>query len=279
MNLSGMSRLPLILRTYSSDILHDWFRDQMAAGVRTDLINETDLREESREFLESFIQAIQSGNFYDIHTSEWRGVRNLIAAMTQQREQRGFAPPETALFVLSLKQPLLALLQQEFADDPNTLLAEFSLLSTLLDKLGLWTMEVYQKSQEEIMLRQQQELLELSTPVVKLGAGILCLPLMGSLEQTRLQIAMDALLQAIETHRAATVIIDLAGVPNLEAVPAQHLLKTITAVRFMGAECILSGIRPPVAQAMVYLGMDLGPIVTKATLADALTLAVQRLEN
>lgn len=181
------------------------------------------------------------------------------------------------MFVFSFKQPLFNRLRRELADDPTSLMENTWQATTLLDRLGLLTMEAYQKNREEVIVRQQEELLELSTPVVKLWEGILALPLIGTLDSARTQVVMESLLQKIVETGSEIAIIDITGVPTVDTLTAQHLLKTVTAARLMGADCIISGIRPQIAQTIVYLGVDLADIVTKASLADAFLMALKRL--
>ncbi len=246
----------------------------MTDGIRKDLIEKMELREECREFLDLLTGAVQQGNLTDIHSPEWRGVRELLTSISRSRSQKGFTPSETATFILSFKQILFSRLRQELAKD--ALLEEILSTTILLDKLGLWTTEIYQKAREDVIVRQQEELLELSTPVVKLWEGILALPIIGTLDSARTQIVMESLLQKIVETGSEVAIIDITGVPTVDTLTAQHLLKTVTAARLMGADCIISGIRPQIAQTIVYLGVDLGDVITKATLADALALALKR---
>ena len=186
----------------------------------------------------------------------------------------GFSPTETATFVFSLKKPIFAALRRAFASDAVRLNEETWLASTVLDKLGMVTVEAYQRSREEVIVRQQQELLDLSTPVIKLWDGIVAVPLVGTLDSERTQVVMENLLQSIVEHEATVAIIDITGVPTVDTLVAQNLLKTMAAARLMGAECIISGIRPQIAQTIVHLGVDLGSVTTKATLADALRVAL-----
>jgi rsbT co-antagonist protein RsbR len=276
MSLNGKSQIPEILKNYQSELLSSWLQEQLGAGIRSDLIKETQLREECKEFLALLTQAVQSGNLTNIQASEWREVREMLASISRMRGQKGFTPTETATFIFSFKQPLFARLRQEFAQDSTALIEETWLATTVLDKLGLWTMENYQKVREEVIIRQQEELMELSTPVVKLWDGILALPIIGTLDSARTQIVMESLLQRIVETGAEVAIIDITGVPTVDTLTAQHLLKTITAARLMGADCIISGIRPQIAQTIVYLGVDLQDVVTKASLADAFALALKR---
>lgn len=276
MSASGKSEIPEIITQFKTELLTSWLNEQIAAGIRKDLLKETELREECREFLELFKQAIQQSNLDDIQTPEWRLLLEMLGSISRTRSQKGFSPSETANFVFSLKKTLFSHLRQELAEDSEKLLEEILLASKLLDKLGLWTIETYQKAREEVILRQQEELLELSTPVVKLWKGILALPIIGTLDSARTQIVMESLLQKIVETGSEVAIIDITGVPTVDTLTAQHLLKTVTAARLMGADCIISGIRPQIAQTIVYLGVDLADVTTKATLADAFTLALKR---
>lgn len=276
MNLSSKSKIPEILQNYQAELLTDWISEQLAAGIRQDLIKEFEMREESREFLGLFSTAVQQNNFTNIQSSEWRSVREMLSSISRSRSLKGFTPSETATFVFSLKQPLFNRLRLELAHDSENLLEEIWSVTTLIDKLGLWTTEIYQKTREEVIMRQQEELIELSTPVVKLWDGILALPIIGTLDSARTQVMMESLLQKIVETGSEFAIIDITGVPTVDTLTAQHLLKTVTAARLMGADCILSGIRPQIAQTIVYLGVDLADVITKASLSDAFALALKR---
>jgi rsbT co-antagonist protein RsbR len=212
----------------------------------------------------------------DINGPEWREVRDLLASISRSRGQQGFSPSATATFVFSFKEPLFAHLRKEHAADPQGLVDATWAATTLLDKLGLYTTEVHQKAREEVIDRQQREMLELSTPVVKLWEGILALPLIGTLDSARTQTVMENLLQKIVETGCETAIIDITGVPTVDTLTAQHLLKTVAAARLMGADCIISGIRPQIAQTIVHLGVDLSAVTTKASMADAFALALKR---
>lgn len=276
MSLSGKSKIPEILKNYQVQLLEDWLQQQITDGTRQGLHKETELREECREFLDLFKTAVQQGDLSNTHAPEWKGVREMLASVSRTRSQKGFTPTETATFVFSLKQPLFTRLRSELAQDGAILIEEIVLASNLLDELGLWTTEIYQKTREEVIMRQQEELMELSTPVVKLWDGILALPIIGTLDSARTQVVMESLLQKIVETGSEVAIIDITGVPTVDTLTAQHLLKTVTAARLMGADCILSGIRPQIAQTIVYLGVDLADMVTKASLADAFALALKR---
>ncbi|GAC1471382.1 MAG: STAS domain-containing protein [Isosphaeraceae bacterium] len=269
--------LPEVLRNQETDLLADWIKEQLArAPRRGNMIRETELRDQCKEFLSLFRDAVKDGQGEDIEGTRWDGVREMLANLSRSRSWQGYSPSETASFVFSLKKPLFCRLRQEYLKDAEGL-AESSWKATeLLDSLGLYTTEVHQKSREEVIVRQQQEMLELSTPVVKLWEGILALPMIGTLDSARTQVVMETLLQKIVETGSSIAIIDITGVPTVDTLTAQHLLKTVTAARLMGAECIISGIRPQIAQTIVHLGVDLGDITTKASLADALAVALER---
>jgi rsbT co-antagonist protein RsbR len=270
------SRIPSILHTYEEELLEEWIREQLASDTwRADLLTESELRQQSAEFLGALRQAAESDNLTDIMTPQWSEAREILTDLSRSRMQQGFAASETATFIFSLKQPLFTRLRQELEQDADTLANEYWAATVLLDQLGLFTTEAYQTSREAIIGRQQEELLELSTPVVKLWDGILAVPLIGTLDSARTQLVMESLLQRIIDTEATIAIIDITGVPAVDTLVAQHLIKTVAAARLMGADCIVSGIRPQIAQTIVQLGVDL-EVTTKASLAEALRLALQR---
>jgi rsbT co-antagonist protein RsbR len=274
--MMAKSRIPSILHTYEEELLEEWMQEQLASDTRrADLLTESELRQQSAEFLGALRQAAETDNLSDIMTSQWSEVREVLTDLSRSRMQQGFSSSETATFIFSLKQPLFTRLRQELEQDAKTLAREYWAVTVLLDKLGLFTIEVYQTSREAIIGRQQEELLELSTPVVKLWDGILAVPLIGTLDSARTQSVMESLLQQIIDTEATIAIIDITGVPAVDTLVAQHLIKTVAAARLMGAECLVSGIRPQIAQTMVQLGVDLD-VTTKASLAEALRLALQR---
>jgi rsbT co-antagonist protein RsbR len=265
-----------LLQKYEGDIFNDWVRAQLAASTRSHLIDENELRNQSREFLGLVRTAAQAGT-EDIETRPWEGVRHMLEDLSRSRARLGFNPAQTATFVFSLKEPLFQRIRAEFKSDPERLAAATWSTTTLLDKLGLFTTDVHQRGREEVIARQQQEMLELSTPVVALWDGVLALPLIGTLDSARTQVVMENLLQRIVDTGASIAIIDITGVPTVDTLVAQHLLKTVAAARLMGADCIISGIRPQIAQTIVHLGVELQDVVTKATLADAFKIALKRL--
>jgi rsbT co-antagonist protein RsbR len=274
---TNRTKLPEILARSEKDILEDWLKEQLAAGtLRTDPLSQADLRREAAEFLSLFVKAAGSGKLTDITTPEWAATRDFLSGISRSRAAHGFTPAETATFVFSLKQPLFARLQEALGQDAAALADELWTTTSLLDQLGLFTVETLQRSREEIIKRQQLEMIELSTPVVKVWEGILALPLIGTLDSARTQIVMENLLQAIVDTGSQIAIIDITGVPTVDTLVAQHLLKTVAAARLMGAQCVISGIRPPIAQTMVHLGVAFGDVVTKASLADALAYAFKQ---
>jgi rsbT co-antagonist protein RsbR len=272
------SRIHEMIAKRESDLLTDWMREQLAATtLRSDLMRESELREQSRQFLNLLVRAAsQQTNLNDIDAPVWEETREFLSSISRSRAHQGFSPSETAIFIFSLKQPLFTLLRQELEGDPRKLADEMWVATMLLDKLGLFTTEAYQKGREEVIRRQQQELLELSTPVVVLWEGVLALPLIGTLDSARTQVVMESLLQKIVETGAGIAIIDITGVPTVDTLVAQHLLKTVSAARLMGADCIISGIRPQIAQTIVHLGVNLADVITKSSLADAFAVALRR---
>ncbi|MCC6862511.1 MAG: STAS domain-containing protein [Bryobacterales bacterium] len=268
-----MSKLPDVLKRREAGILTEWLRElKQSAGLRGLPPN---LEETCRAFLVQLAQASRNGNLTDIGKPEWNEMRHLLEELSVSRARQGDTPSETAGFVFSLKQPLFAAIRDE-AKNIEEMAGETWMASRLLDSLGLYTTEVHQKGREDIIQRQQAEMMELSTPVVRLWEGILALPLIGTLDSERTQTVMESLLEKIVETGAAIAIIDITGVPTVDTLVAQHLLKTVAAARLMGADCIISGIRPQIAQTIVHLGVGLGDVITKASMADAFSLALKR---
>ena len=265
-----------VLRADEDKILDEWLEAQMATrGMRSDLLSRQELREQSSRFLRSFRDAVAAGGV-DTNASAYTPIRQQLEELSLDRARQGYTPAETATFIFSLKQPVFSRLRERYKSDPQGLADGTWEATLLLDRLGLFTTEAYQKGREQIIARQQEEMLELSTPVITLWRGILALPLIGTLDSARTQVVMESLLQRIVDTGAPIAIIDITGVPTVDTLTAQHLLKTVAAARLMGADCIISGIRPQIAQTIVHLGVDLGDVLTKASLADAFSIALKR---
>ena len=268
--------LRAVLGESQRELLAEWMQAQLAAStLRADLMKENELREQSRELLALLQPAVQSGNLESIDGPEWTPLREFLVRVSRSRVQQGFTASATATFVFSLKEPLFARLRAS-EKDAEALGAEMWIATTLLDRLGLYTVEGFLKTREEVIQRQQREMMELSTPVVQLWDDILALPLIGTLDSERTQVVMESLLQKIVDTGASIAIIDITGVPTVDTLVAQHLLKTVAAARLMGADCIISGIRPQIAQTIVHLGVNLSDVTTKASLADAFSIALKR---
>jgi rsbT co-antagonist protein RsbR len=261
-----------LVQRHENELLVEWLRLQnQTLSARRDRISESQLRANSQDFIMGLRDALSATDSSDSSGPAFAKLREVLTEVSKQRASQGFSPTETALFVLSFKEALFEKLRQE------GIFAEKAWEATkLLDRLGLFTVEAYTKTRESVISRQQQELLELSTPVVELWTGILALPLIGTLDSSRTQVVMQNLLEAIVAREADLAIIDITGVPTVDTLVAQHLLKTVAAARLMGADCIISGIRPQIAQTIIHLGVDLGNVITKATLADAFRLALKK---
>ncbi|HEX7787307.1 MAG TPA: STAS domain-containing protein [Methylomirabilota bacterium] len=268
------SKLAALVRTHESHLIADWI-DLLAKSAGPG-VDRADVEQHARAFLPLLADAMEADDSGRIDGPVWAKMRDLLTDVSATRARRGSTPSETATFVLSFKQPFFSRLQQEYRGDAEGLARQMWSATLLLDQLGLFTTEVFQKSREETIARQQRELLELSTPVISLWEGILAVPLIGTLDSERTQVVMESLLQRIVDTGASIAIVDITGVPTVDTLVAQHLLKTVGAARLMGAECIISGIRPQIAQTIVHLGVDLAGVATKATLADALVLAMSR---
>lgn len=270
-----MNELSEIITRNEEQIRTEWIRDMSQSVQRTDLISKTELAEQCDTLLRSIAAGVHSGAPTDVTTPAWSQTREFLEEISASRARQGFSPTEVATFVLSLKQPLFVAIRRDMGKLPDKLFEAVRVATELLDRLALLTTEAYIATREELILRQQQELMELSTPVVKLWDGILALPIIGTLDSARTQVVMENLLQAVVSTNSKYAIIDITGVPTVDTLVAQHLLKTITAARLMGAECIISGVRPQIAQTIVHLGINLEDVTTRAKLSDALALALQ----
>jgi rsbT co-antagonist protein RsbR len=271
--------LPDLIKKHQRELLNNWLNEQRAGGFfASGAEQESETTSHSTRFLEEIRKGAASGRFDDVTAPEWASTRSILEDISRDRALKGFSPTQTATFVFSLKGPLFTLLRQEVGKDAQRLADEVWVATLLLDKLGLYTMEMFQKSRELVISRQQEELLELSTPVVQLWEGVLALPLIGTLDSERTQVVMESLLEEIVKTGAEIAIVDITGVPTVDTLVAQHLIKTVSAARLMGADCIISGIRPQIAQTIVHLGVDL-QVTSKATMADAFELALRRLNK
>jgi rsbT co-antagonist protein RsbR len=257
-------------------LLERWLELQQEAGIRSDLIATEDLRRDSSAFLDALAAAVGSEGNVDIRAEAYEPVRGYLSDLSRSRALAGFAPSETATFILSLKEPLFDRAAAAAKDDAEQLRSMTWQLTLLIDALATFSTDAYLRTREEVIARQAQELLELSTPVVKLWDGVVAVPLIGTLDSARTQVVMESLLDRIVATGSSLAIIDITGVPTVDTLVAQHLLKTVAAARLMGADCIISGIRPQIAQTIVHLGVELGDVVTKASLADAVRIALER---
>ncbi len=264
-----------LIQKHHETLINAWLRAQKRDGRSRDAGGDAASADLARQFLDQLQKGTSSGTTDDITGAAWAPMRELLEDFSRSRATQGFSPSETAVFVFSLKEPLFDMLRRELGTDAARVARETWTVTQLLDALGLYTIESYSRTREEVIGRQQQELLELSTPVVELWDGILALPLIGTLDSARTQIVMENLLERIVESGTEIAIIDITGVPTVDTLVAQHLIKTISAARLMGADCILSGIRPQIAQTIVHLGLELN-VVSKATMADALALALRR---
>ena len=253
-------------------------KNQLAdAGLREDLISNDELRSQSEELIDSLVGNLTSENFENLDSDNWSPVIEILGGISITRARQGFSPRETGNFVFTLKEALLEVLQEEIKDS-KTLFEESLKINRLMDNLSIVTFETFIKGREEVILRQTDEIAEISTPVIRVWDGILALPIIGTLDSARTQIVMENLLQEIVETGSSIAILDISGVPAVDSLVAQHLIKTVSATRLMGAECIISGIRPEIAQTVVHLGIDLSSIITKSSLASALSYAFKSMK-
>jgi rsbT co-antagonist protein RsbR len=271
--MSNRATVAEIVSTNRHDLLTGWL-DHLKASLGDSRIADAELNSQASELLALTAAALSGGS--DIAAPHWQPVRTMLERLSQLRAVQGFTASETALFVNSLKKPVFEQIRKALANDPAALADATWEATELIDGLGMHTVQTFQKSREAVIARQQADLLELSTPVVKLWDGILALPMIGTLDSARTQVVMESLLQRIVDTGSQVAIIDITGVPTVDTLVAQHLLKTVTAIRLMGADCIISGISPQIAQTIVHLGIELRGVTTKATLADALAVALER---
>ena len=271
-----MSKLLGAIQQNREPILQDWLKCLKRAVGRRNLTGEREVDAEATEILSGIADVPAEATLEEFEGAGWQPLKEMLSNLSASRASKGFTPSETALFILSLKPSLFTLARKHFGKDTTELFAEITVASDFVDKLALLTTDSYIHGRDQVIARQQEEMLELSTPVVTLWDGIVALPLIGTLDSARTQVVMESLLQAIVQTNSRFAIIDITGVPTVDTLVAQHLIKTITAARLMGAECILSGIRPQIAQTIVHLGINLEDIITKSKMADAFRLALER---
>ena len=266
-----------IFKKKQSAIFERWMKNQLSnAGLREDLMSNEELRTESDELISALIKAMNEKSLDNLESGEFDHVVEILSGISISRAKQGFSPRETGMFIMSLKEALLEVLQEEIKNSAelyDTLLK----ISRLFDSFSIIAFETYIKGREEVILRQTDEITEISTPVIRVWDGILALPIIGTLDSARTQVVMESLLTEIVESGSSVAILDISGVPTVDSLVAQHLLKTVSATRLMGAECIISGIRPEIAQTIVHLGIDLSGIVTKASLASALVFAFEKM--
>lgn len=270
-----------ILRKKQKQIIDLWMQHQLSeAGLREDLMSNDELRAQSEELVAAILKAIGSEGANNVESEEYEDVYEILGGISVSRARQGFSPRETGVYIFSLKEAIIGVLRQELQDDPAALLEGVLSINQLVDSFGVVTFETYIKSREEVILRQTDEITDISTPVIRVWDSILALPIIGTLDSQRTQVVMENLLTQIVETGSSIAILDISGVPAVDSLVAQHLIKTVSATRLMGAECIISGIRPEIAQTVVHLGIDLSNIVTKASLASALKYAfsLQQLE-
>ena len=263
-----------LLGKYHTELVTAWTNELEAGGSQT-RTSKDELRGQVEQFVRLLLDAAGSGSL-DITSEGWAPVLRFLDEVSASRVRAGYTAAQTATFIFSLKRPIFAILRRELADDAKAIAEEAWIATELLDRLGLHTVSTFQTTREQVIVRQQHELLELSTPVVTLWDGILAIPMIGTLDSARTQVMMETLLQRIVETGSQVAILDITGVPTVDTLVAQHLLKTVTAIRLMGGDCIISGVRAQIAQTIVHLGVDLAGITTKSSLADALALAFQR---
>ena len=264
-----------IIRAHQDELLKTWLGQLQQTFAADRRSSATEVQREAGEFLR-LLSECASADGGDVSGAAWAPLREFLDDFSRRRAAHGYSAELTATFIFSFKKALFELLQRELASDPQAQAQQMWAWTQLIDELGLHTISTFQKSREAVIARQQADLLELSTPVIKLWEGVLALPMIGTLDSARTQIVMETLLQRIVDTGSSVAILDITGVPTVDTLVAQHLMKTVTAIRLMGAECIISGIRPQIAQTIVHLGIDLTGITTRANLADALAVAMKR---
>ncbi|GAB3647507.1 STAS domain-containing protein [Ramlibacter alkalitolerans] len=266
-----------LIGEHEEQILTEWLQEAGANSSRITEAGRRTMRTDAGEILRGVRESLQAGaDPHAFQAAEWSTVRDSLESLSRSRAAQGQSAGDTSAFVLAFKRPLFGLIQSQAQLLPGQQMAVAWTISSLVDRMAQWTVSTYQHTREDLIRRQQQDLLELSTPVIKLFEGVLAVPMIGTLDSARTQVVMETLLQRIVETGSRLAIIDITGVPTVDTLVAQHLLKTVSAIRLMGAECIISGIRPQIAQTIVHLGIDLQGIASKSSLADALALAMEQ---
>ncbi|MBX9723103.1 MAG: STAS domain-containing protein [Candidatus Obscuribacterales bacterium] len=271
------SKIVSFLDDPHNEILKEWVEKQLSDKARSKAISDSSIKAASSDFFALLREAIRKENLSDINAPEWEPTRQMLSDLSASRAVQGSSPTETANFVMSLKQVVFNNLSSKLGSNSDAIASNIWSFYALLDLLSLYTTEVFQRSREAIIRRQQKEMLEMSTPVIKLWDGILIVPLIGTLDSVRTQLVMENLLQKIVETGSKIAILDITGVPTVDTQTAQHLIKTVSATRLMGADCFISGIRPQIAQTIVHLGIDIQDITTKAVMGDAVAEALRRI--
>lgn len=262
-----------IFRKNKSSILDSWNKQQLAdTEISEDSRSNGDLQLQSREILDAFVSDLSERNIDYPTSTEFSSVLDTLKAISLSRARQGYSPRETGIFVMSLKQALNEALQLQITD-PYELNIQTLKVGKIIDSFGVATFETFIKGREEEIFRQSDEINEIATPVIQVWQGILALPIIGTLDSARAQVVMENLLKRMVDTDSSIAILDISGVPAIDSLVAQHLIQTVTATRLIGAECIISGIRPEIAQTVVHLGIDLSNVITKTSLATALKLA------
>lgn len=277
---SATANILTILETSFSGIVEEWLGTQVKEGVkRSDLFSDAESRAQNQELLKAFAKGVRTGvvgEEFNLDDDAWEDLRAVLSEVSKERVSRGVTPTEMATFVLALKTPLFNRLEAMIDVEQSVLIRDVLLVTRLVDAFAIYTNEIFIGERDQIIERQRQEMLELSTPVVELWDRVLTLPLIGTLDSARAQEVMENLLQTILERQAEVVIMDITGVGTVDTQVAQHLLRAAAAVRLMGAECIISGISPMIAQTMVQLGIDVGTVSTRSSIRTALSDALQK---
>jgi rsbT co-antagonist protein RsbR len=272
----GGRRITALLADRRDEILNLWIKERLEADeFRDELISKKDLRQQSRQVIDMLVQAIQDSGGGDFEHPAFDDLRAYLNEISHMRAVKGYTPLENATYVLSLRNVVGPLLAEELEGNAEALVREMNYFTRLLDKMGLVMVENFIRSREEIIRQQRADMLELSTPVIKVWDKILTLPIIGTLDSRRAQMMMEALLQKVVETGSTIAILDITGVRTMDTLVANHLIKTVTAARLMGARCILTGVSPAIAQTMVQLGIDLTQITTRAQMSDGIKLALE----